>query len=71
MGVSKTTISHWIKYFHEFIPKSKQGDIWVYGHETIKVLNRIKSLREELLSWSSIKKILIEEGYRIHNDDHD
>ncbi|MDF2652363.1 MAG: hypothetical protein K0Q73_8168 [Paenibacillus sp.] len=56
LEISKSTLRHWINYFHEFIPETKQGDIWVYGPETIPVLRRIKSLRQQLYARSTIKK---------------
>lgn len=72
LGVSKTTLSNWIYFFHEFIPQKKKGDIMLYGIESIKVLRRIKMLREELYSRPTIKKILVEENFiKFHDSEQD
>lgn len=63
LNISKSTLRHWLDYFHEFIPQSKQGDITVYPPFTIQVLSRVKTLREELYSRSTILNMLAEEGY--------
>lgn len=68
LGISKTTLRHWLAYFSEFIPKKKQGDIIVYGPEAIQVLSRIKSLRQELYARPTIKTMLLEEGYHKFDD---
>lgn len=63
LKVDKSTLTNWIKYFHEYIPVMKQGDVMVYGHEALQVLGRIKELRNQLYSRQTIKRMLKDEGY--------
>lgn len=59
----RTTIRNWLTIFHEFIPVVRQGKSTFYTDDAISVLRRISSLREHLYSHSTIKEILLEEGY--------
>jgi hypothetical protein len=61
--VNRTTLSHWIKEFSEFVPVHKQGDVECYGYEAIALLMRVKELREQLYYKSTIKKILTNERF--------
>ncbi|OPH61216.1 hypothetical protein BC351_14830 [Paenibacillus ferrarius] len=69
LGVEKTTLSRWIKYYKEFIPSFRQGDVVCYGHEAKVVLKRVKTLREQLYSIPNIHEILLNEGYPKFGDD--
>ncbi|NHN30348.1 MerR family transcriptional regulator [Paenibacillus agricola] len=71
LNIKRGTLTHWIKYFQEFLPIDKQGDVKCYGYEAINVLLRIKTLREQLYSKPSIREILINEGYPIFTKNPD
>jgi hypothetical protein len=66
LNIKRRTLTHWINDFREFVPIDKHGDVECYGHEAIGVFMRIKTLREQLYSKSSIRVILVKEGYPIY-----
>ncbi|MHA7749896.1 MerR family transcriptional regulator [Paenibacillus anseongensis] len=63
LEIPRTTIRNWLTIFHEFIPTVHQGKSVFYDQHAVSVLKRIRFLREHLYSHSTIKEILLEEGY--------
>lgn len=63
LEIPRTTIRNWLTIFHQFIPVVRQGKSSFYTNDAVLVLRRISFLREHLYSHSTIKEILLEEGY--------
>ncbi|WP_396135487.1 MerR family transcriptional regulator [Bacillus sp. 3255] len=63
LEIPRTTIRNWLTVYHEFIPTVQQGKSTFYANDAVSVLRRISFLREHLYSHSTIKEILLEEGY--------
>ncbi|MDF2936701.1 MAG: hypothetical protein K0Q90_2074 [Paenibacillaceae bacterium] len=63
LRVSPTTVKRWIHYFSEFIPTVRQGDAVMYEAGTLKLLRRVRTLRNNRFSLKSILNLLEEEGF--------
>ncbi len=63
LRVSPTTVKRWIQYFHEFIPTVRQGDMVMYESGTLKLLRRVRTLRNNRFSLKTILNLLEEEGF--------
>lgn len=63
LRVSPTTVKRWIQYFSEFIPTVRQGDAVMYEASTLKLLRRVRTLRNNRFSLKTILSLLEEEGF--------
>lgn len=64
LRVSPTTVKRWIQYFHDYIPTVRQGDTVMYESGTLKLLRRVRTLRNNRFSLKTILNLLEEEGFQ-------
>ncbi len=64
LRVSPTTVKRWIQYFHDYIPTVRQGDMVMYESGTLKLLRRVRTLRNNRFSLKTILNLLEEEGFQ-------
>lgn len=69
IGVAKSTVADWIAEFRVFIPMVKHGAVIYYRPEAIKVLEKIKKLREINHSKVQIMEQLSRDGFPITVED--
>jgi DNA-binding transcriptional MerR regulator len=63
LRVSPTTVKRWIHYFSEFIPTVRQGDAVMYEAGALKLLRRVRTLRNNRYSLKTILSLLEQEGF--------
>lgn len=63
LRVSPTTVKRWIQYFSEFIPTVRQGDAIMYEAGALKLLRRVRTLRNNRYNLKTILGLLEEEGF--------
>lgn len=63
LRVSPTTVKRWIQYFSEFIPTVRQGDAVMYEAGALKLLRRVRTLRNNRYNLKTILSLLEEEGF--------
>ncbi|MFM9332264.1 MerR family transcriptional regulator [Paenibacillus mesotrionivorans] len=63
LRVSPTTVKRWIHYFSEFIPTVRQGDAVMYESGALKLLRRVRTLRNNRYSLKTILSLLEQEGF--------